>query len=58
MGNPVILVVADNGPLVDALAADLGRRFGQDYRILAERSPDGAWPPSSGSRAPRSRSPW
>ncbi|HET9555890.1 MAG TPA: hypothetical protein VFS70_02040, partial [Actinomycetota bacterium] len=39
---PVILVVADNGPLVDALAADLGRRFGGDYRVLAERSPDGA----------------
>jgi thioredoxin reductase (NADPH) len=39
---PIILVVADNGRLVDALAADLGRRFGGDYRILAERSPAGA----------------
>jgi thioredoxin reductase (NADPH) len=42
MANPVILVVADRGPLLDALAADLGRRFGADYRVLAERSPAGA----------------
>ena len=59
MGNPVILVVADDGPLVDALAADLGRRFGGDYRVLAERfsrrRPGRCW---SGSRAARSRSPW
>jgi thioredoxin reductase (NADPH) len=38
----VIFVVADDGRLVDALAADLGRRFGGDYRIVAERSPAGA----------------
>jgi thioredoxin reductase (NADPH) len=36
--RPVILVVADDGRLVDALADDLGRRFGEDYRIAAERS--------------------
>jgi thioredoxin reductase (NADPH) len=40
--RPVIFVVADDGRLVDALAADLGRRFGGDYRIVAERSPAGA----------------
>ncbi|HET8789484.1 MAG TPA: FAD-dependent oxidoreductase [Actinomycetes bacterium] len=38
----MIFVVADDGRLVDALAADLGRRFGGDYRIVAERSPAGA----------------
>jgi thioredoxin reductase (NADPH) len=39
MGRPVILLVADNGRVLDALAADLGRRFGDDYRVEAERSP-------------------
>jgi thioredoxin reductase (NADPH) len=37
--SPIIFVVADDGRLVDALAADLGRRFGGDYRVVAERSP-------------------
>jgi thioredoxin reductase (NADPH) len=41
-GQPVILVVADDGRLVDTLAADLERRFGGGYRILAERSPAAA----------------
>ena len=36
--RPVIFVVADDGRLVDALAADLRRRFGGDYRVEAERS--------------------
>ncbi len=39
---PTILVVADDGRLLDALAGDLERRFGGGYRILAERSPAGA----------------
>ena len=39
MPEPVILVVADDGRMLDALAGDLLRRFGGDYRILAERSP-------------------
>jgi thioredoxin reductase (NADPH) len=39
MGQPVIVVVADDGRMLDALAGDLRRRFGGDYRVLAERSP-------------------
>src|SRR4029453_9967274 len=39
MPQPIILVVADDGGGVDALAGDLERRFGGDYRVLAERSP-------------------
>jgi thioredoxin reductase (NADPH) len=38
-GPPVILLVADNGRVLDALAADLARRYAADYRLLAERSP-------------------
>ena len=40
--RPVILVVADDGRVLDALARDLERRLGGDYRVLAERSPAGA----------------
>src|SRR5919108_3075823 len=39
MDRPVIFVVADDGRMLDALAGDLGRRFGADYRVVAERSP-------------------
>jgi thioredoxin reductase (NADPH) len=39
---PVILLVADNERVLDALAADMGRRFTADYRLRAERSPDAA----------------
>jgi thioredoxin reductase (NADPH) len=39
MPQPVILLVADDGSMLDALAGDLRRRFDSDYRILAERSP-------------------
>jgi thioredoxin reductase (NADPH) len=39
MPQPIILLVADDGSLLDALAGDLGRRFGGHYRVLAERSP-------------------
>jgi thioredoxin reductase (NADPH) len=42
MAQPVILVVADQVRLLDALAGDLERRFGGGYRILAERSPAAA----------------
>jgi thioredoxin reductase (NADPH) len=38
MNQPVILLVAHDGPLLYALAGDLGRRFAADYRILAARS--------------------
>jgi thioredoxin reductase (NADPH) len=41
MANPVILLVAEKRRLLDALADDLGRRFGGQYQILAERSPAG-----------------
>ena len=41
MPKPVILVVADDGRVLDGLAGDLERRFGNDYRVLAERSPAG-----------------
>ncbi|HJW63569.1 MAG TPA: fused response regulator/thioredoxin-disulfide reductase, partial [Actinomycetes bacterium] len=37
-----ILVVADDGRVLDRLATDLERRFGAHYRILAEGSPAGA----------------
>src|SRR4029453_5123917 len=43
-GSPVpsIVVVADDGRVLDRLATDLARRFGAHYRILAEGSPTGA----------------
>ena len=37
-----IVVVADDGRVLDRLATDLARRFGGHYRILAEGSPAGA----------------
>jgi thioredoxin reductase (NADPH) len=36
-----ILVVADDGRMLDRLASDLKRRFGDHYRIVAEGSPAG-----------------
>jgi thioredoxin reductase (NADPH) len=42
MARPIIFLVADDGQVLDALAADLGRRFGGDYRVQAERSPEAA----------------
>jgi len=39
MGQPILLLVTDQGRVLEALAGDLGRRFGTDYRILGERSP-------------------
>jgi thioredoxin reductase (NADPH) len=42
MSQPVIFLVADDGRMLDALAGDLGRRFGADYRVVTERSPGAA----------------
>ena len=39
--QPVILLVADDPRLLDGLARDLERRFGDDYRVQAERSAAG-----------------
>src|SRR4030095_12302878 len=68
---PVLLVVADDGRVVDGLAGDLERRFGADYRVQAERSPaariaaperlgGGGLPtrPGGGAGAGWSRWPW
>jgi thioredoxin reductase (NADPH) len=38
MSQPVILLVAHEGHVLDPLAGDLGRRFAADYRIVAARS--------------------
>jgi thioredoxin reductase (NADPH) len=42
MSQPVIFVVADDRRVLEALAGDLARRFGGDYRVLAEPSPTAA----------------
>jgi thioredoxin reductase (NADPH) len=42
MSRPVVFLVADDARVLDALAGDLGRRFGADFRIVAERSPGAA----------------
>ena len=39
MPQPLIFLVADDERLLDQLAGDLERRFGRDYRVVAERSP-------------------
>src|SRR5215212_6308177 len=39
MPQPIILLVADDGRLLDWLTRDLERRFGSDYQVRAERSP-------------------
>src|SRR5215216_4827083 len=38
MPQPIIFLVADDGRLLDTLTRDLERRFGNDYRVQAERS--------------------
>jgi thioredoxin reductase (NADPH) len=38
VSRPVILLVAHDRRVLDALAGDLGRRFGADYRVVAARS--------------------
>jgi hypothetical protein len=42
MGTPVLLLVAEDRAVLEALTADLGRRFGVDYQLLAERAPAAA----------------
>jgi thioredoxin reductase (NADPH) len=42
MGQPILLLVTDQGRVLEALAGDLGRRFAAEYRILGERSPAAA----------------
>jgi thioredoxin reductase (NADPH) len=40
--RPVFFLVHDQQEVLEALAHDLGRRFGADYRIVTERSPEAA----------------
>jgi thioredoxin reductase (NADPH) len=42
MGTPVLVLVDEDPAVLEALAGDLGRRFGADYQLLAERSPTAA----------------
>jgi thioredoxin reductase (NADPH) len=42
MEQPIVFLVNDQESVLDALAADLGRRLGVEYRILAGRSPAAA----------------
>ena len=39
MSQPILFLVDDRPEVLEALAADLSRRFGTDHRILAETSP-------------------
>ena len=39
MGTPVLLLVDEDRTALEALAGDVGRRFGVDYQIVAECSP-------------------
>jgi hypothetical protein len=38
MSQPVLFVLDDDAGVVHALVADLGRRFGKDFRIIGETS--------------------
>jgi thioredoxin reductase (NADPH) len=42
MSQPILLLVDDRPEVLEALAGDLGRRFGGDHRILTEASPTAA----------------
>jgi len=42
MTRPVLVVVDDDSDVLAALQAALARRYGADYQILAERSPEAA----------------
>jgi thioredoxin reductase (NADPH) len=42
MGQPILFLVDDRPQVLEALAADVTRRFGADHRILAETSPQAA----------------
>ena len=39
MEAPVLLLVAEDHAVLEALGADLGRRFGVDFQIIADSSP-------------------
>ena len=39
MSDPILYLVDDRPRVLEALAADLGRRFGADHRILAATDP-------------------
>src|SRR6185312_6956296 len=39
MAQPVLFVLDDNAGVVRALRDDLGRRFGEDFRVIGESSP-------------------
>ena len=42
MGMPVLFLVDEDRAVLEALAADLGRRFGADHEVVAECSPAAA----------------
>jgi thioredoxin reductase (NADPH) len=42
MSQPILFLVDDRPEVLEALAADLSRRFGTDHRVLAEGSPGAA----------------
>jgi thioredoxin reductase (NADPH) len=42
VGLPVLFLVDEDRAVLEALASDLGRRFGADHEIVAERSPAAA----------------
>jgi thioredoxin reductase (NADPH) len=42
MGKPLIYVVDDHAPRLEAFAGELRRRFGGDYQVVSERSPAAA----------------
>jgi thioredoxin reductase (NADPH) len=42
MSRPILFLVDDRPEVLEGLAADLGRRFGGDHRILTEASPAAA----------------
>jgi thioredoxin reductase (NADPH) len=54
VGTPIVFLVDEDGTALEALASDVGRRFGADYQIVAERSPAAALSTLSqlGARSP------
>jgi len=42
MSEPIFFAVHDDAPVLERLTRDLGRRFGADYRVVAECSPAAA----------------
>jgi hypothetical protein len=38
MSRPVLFVIDDDAGVVRALQGDLGRRFGEDFRVIGESS--------------------